>query len=211
MARSLTAATVVLGYSTDRVGSRSRPLVFGAHDMSALPLLHAHGDAAQIAIHEVEVQVQALALGRLNEGLPDREASWELAAWIECREDAHQAVINAVALGCSPRCILLAPFRAQVLKRPLVLVGQGHRLCLDAATVDLVGPEQLRDRSARHDRQVAAEQHAVEAGQHAVNAILVHADKLLHDVPWVMHGHRKTATSATRSGPGRLGSGRRSR
>ena len=48
-------------------------------------------------------------------------------------------------------------------------LGVGQQERLDAAAVDLVSLEQLRHRPARHDRQVAAEQHSVEAGQHAVN------------------------------------------
>ena len=66
----------------------------------------------QVAIHEVVVQVQAFALGRLHVGLPCREAVHEAkrerAARFEGAEDAHQAVRDAVAFGHVARRIFLA-------------------------------------------------------------------------------------------------------
>jgi hypothetical protein len=59
-------------------------------------------------------------------------------------------------------------------------LGVGQQERLDAATLDVVRLEQLRHRSARHDRQVAAEQHAVEAGQDAVDAVFDLVDESLH-------------------------------
>ncbi|HSQ72012.1 MAG TPA: hypothetical protein VLM87_06280, partial [Rubrivivax sp.] len=59
-------------------------------------------------------------------------------------------------------------------------LGVGQQERLDAAAVDVVSLEQLRHRPTRHDRQVAAEQHAVEAGQHAVDAVLMLADEVVH-------------------------------
>ena len=55
---------------------------------------------------------------------------------------------------------------------------------------------------------LAAEQHAVEAGQNAVDAVLVLVDELLHAVVPALQGDRKTTPSAPRSRAGRLGCGR---
>jgi len=159
------------------------------------PGLHAHVDETQFPVQEVVVQMQAFALGRLHVGLPSGEAQRERAARLEGREDAHQALRDALALGDLARRIFLAQLGAQVLERPPALARHGHRMRLDtfgvgqqerldATAVDVVRLEQLRHRPARHDRQVATEQHAVEAGQHSVNAVLVLIDELLHgDLP----------------------------
>jgi hypothetical protein len=194
-------------------------------DLQREPSLHANVDEAQIAIDEVVVvvvQVQALALGRLHIRLPGREAQRESAARLEGREHAHQSLEDAVTLGDRAGGIFLAQLGAQVLERPAVLAGKGHRMGFDAlgvgqqerfdaGAVHLVSLDQLRHRPARHDRQVAAEQHSVEAGQHAVNTVLVLADRLVHVVLPAVKDGGKTTPSAPRSRTGRLGCGRRPR
>jgi hypothetical protein len=57
--------------------------------------------------------------------------------------------------------------RAGATAVSLDALGVGQQERLHAGAVDLVRLELLRHRPARHDRQVAAEQHAVEARQHA--------------------------------------------
>lgn len=104
-------------------------------DLQREPGLHANVDEPQVAIHEVVVQVQAFALGRLHVGLPGREAQRERAAWFDGREDAHQAVRDAVALGHFARRIFLTQLGTQVLERPPVLSGQGDPMRLDALSV----------------------------------------------------------------------------
>lgn len=189
-------------------------------DLQREPGLHPNVQQAEITVHEVVVQVQTLALGGLHVGLPGGEPQRERAARLQRREETHQPFLDAVTLGDLARGIFLAHLGAQVLEWPAALAGQGNRMRLhafgvgqqerlDAGTVDLVRLEQLRHRPARHDRQIATEQHAVKAGQHAVNAVLVLVDERLHA------SLRSPRSRGTMSMPGstrrHLGCGRRSR
>jgi hypothetical protein len=189
-------------------------------DLQREPGLHPNVQQTQIAVHEVVVQVQALALGGLHVGLPGGEAQRERAARLQGREDTHQTIVDAVTLGDLARGIFLAHLGAQVLERPAVLashgqcmrldaLGVGQQERLDAGTVDLVRLQQLRHRPPRHDWQIAAEQHAVEARQHAVDAVLVLVDERLHASLRSPHrGGRSSMPGSTRR---HLGCGRRPR
>ena len=158
-------------------------------DLQREQSLHANVKQTQVAIHEVVVQVQPLALGRLSLGLSGLKAERERATRLKHREKADEPLFDAVALGEFARRVLPAQVGAQILKRPPILLG--HGLCmrldpfgvgqqkrLEIATANLVGLKELRHCPARHDGQVAAKQHAFEARQHTVDAILVLVDEL---------------------------------
>ena len=150
-------------------------------------------DQTKVAIHEIEVQMQALAPSGLNKRPPFLEAEGEGAAGLEDGEDTHQSFVNAIALRQFPSRVLLSNRGSQILERPFILLGHGDRVVLhalgvlqqerlEAAALYIQSIEELRHRPARHDGQVAAKQHAVEAGKHTVNASFVLADELLHEV-----------------------------
>lgn len=148
-------------------------------------------DQTEVAIHEIEVQVQAVAPSGLNIRVPFLEAEGEGAAGFEDGEDAHQPFVNCVALGQFSSCVLLSDNRREILKWPLMLFSHGDRVLLhafgvlqqegfEAAAIHLKTIEELRHRPTGHDGKVATKQHAVETGKHTVNASFVFADKLLH-------------------------------
>jgi hypothetical protein len=153
-------------------------------------------------------------------GLRAVEDERKRAARLQHREDAHQPLLNPVTLGDLSRRILLAEARGKVLKRPIGLLGHSHRVrlhpCgileqerLEAAAMHFATFQELRHRPAGHDGQVAAKQHAVEAGQHTVNAVLVLVDERLHASLRATRSRRCSSMPA--SAHQRFGCGRRPR
>jgi hypothetical protein len=89
-------------------------------------------DETEVAVHEVEVQVQTLAPGGPNEGTSPLEAEGEGAAGLKDGKDTHQPLLDAVALGQLSSRVLLADIRHEILKRPRMLLSHGDRMVLHA-------------------------------------------------------------------------------
>jgi hypothetical protein len=68
-------------------------------DLQREQSLHANVKQTQVAIHEVVVQVQPLALGRLSLGLSGLKAERERATRLKHREKADEPLFDAVALN----------------------------------------------------------------------------------------------------------------
>src|SRR3954452_12814419 len=93
-------------------------------DLKRKPGLNTHMDQAKVAIHEIEVQVQAFAPGRLHEHPVLLEAQGESAARLEHGEDTHQPLFDAVALSQLSGCILLSNGGSKIFERALMLLSQ---------------------------------------------------------------------------------------
>jgi hypothetical protein len=96
-------------------------------DLHGKPSLNTHMDETEVAVHEVEIEVQALAPSG-----PDEGTSLLEAARLKYGEDSHQPLLDAVALRKLPSRVLLADIRDEILKRSRMLLSHGDRMVLHA-------------------------------------------------------------------------------
>ena len=170
-------------------------------DPEGKPRLQLHVDEAEVAVHEIVVEVQALA-----SGIPDvRRATVPLqgkrSARLHRRQHAHQSLRNFVACG-DPACHVLLPDDL-----PEVLVGpsgartqvQGMSLepgrlleekRLDALPANVLALEKPSHRRSAHDRQIAPKQHTVETTQSPTHPVGVLLDELVHAIDRISHDAR---------------------
>ena len=155
------------------------------------PGLQLDVDQAEVAVHEVVIKKQALAACGSHERLALLRAEGKRAAGLQNGEDTDQPVFDVITLGDLPRQFLFPHLLLEILKRPAFFLGQIQAMLLHAGRVlqkkrfqfpvaDIGVVEELRHLPAAHDRQIAAEQHPVEAGQHAVNPIRVFRNEFPH-------------------------------
>jgi hypothetical protein len=159
------------------------------------PGLNPNMDQTEIAIHEVEVQMQAFPPCRLDERALTRfrlfEFERERTARFKDRVDTHQTLLDAIALGERSRGLLFINVRCQVLEWPSLALGHRHRMIFDAFRVFeqewleareilLQTAEEFRHLPAGHDGKIAAKYHAVETAQHTMNPICIFANEFLH-------------------------------
>jgi len=148
-------------------------------------------DQAEVAVHEVVIEKQALAACGSHERLALLRAEGKGATWFQNGEDTDQPVFDVITLGDLPRKFLFPHLLLEIVKRPAFFLGQIHAMLLHAGCVlqkkrfqlpvaDIGVVEELRHLPAAHDRQIAAEQHPIEAGQHAVNPIRVFGNEFPH-------------------------------
>jgi hypothetical protein len=106
-------------------------------------------------------------------------------------KDADQPLVDPIALGNLPGEILLPRSLTQVLVGAAGGRRHLHRVLLEARSlreqerlqappVHALGLEEFGHRTAAHDRQIAAEQHSIEAGQRSLDHVAVLADELVH-------------------------------
>jgi hypothetical protein len=81
------------------------------------PRLHLDVDQTELAVEEVEIQVQAFAPGKPCERMRVLPDQGEGAARLEHGEHTDQALCDAVTLGNLSREILLAGRAAEILVR----------------------------------------------------------------------------------------------
>ena len=89
-------------------------------------------DETEVAVHEVEIEMQTLAPSGLDEGTSLLETEGEGAAGLEDGKDTYQPLLDSVALGQLSSRVLLADIRHEILKRPRMLLSHGDRMVLHA-------------------------------------------------------------------------------
>jgi len=148
-------------------------------------------DQAEFAVHEVVIKKQALAACGSHERLAFLRPEGKRATGFQHGENTDPPVFDLITLSDLPRQFLFPHLLLEILKRPAFFLGQIQAMLLHAGRVlqkkrfqfpvaDIGVVEELRHLPAAHDRQIAAEQHPIEAGQHAVNPIRVFGNEFPH-------------------------------
>src|SRR5437867_6274007 len=128
-------------------------------------------DQAEVSIHKVEVQVQTLPPCGFDKRTLIRkwllEQKRERAAGLKDRENAHQAMLDSVALGKLSRRPILVDVGCEVSKWPSMFFRHRYRVLVHAfgvfkqkgfqiAEVHIQAIKEPRHRPTGHDGQVAA-------------------------------------------------------
>ena len=147
-------------------------------DRKREPGLDLDVDEPELAVHKVVVELQALALGRVDPRLVLLPHQRERSARLDDRKHADKSLADAVSLGDLSSQILLSRRLAQVLVGPPRCRRHHASVLLDPfrlleqegfelPAVDLLAPQEVGHREAAHQRQVSAKKHPIEARQHA--------------------------------------------
>jgi hypothetical protein len=127
-------------------------------------------DQAEVSIHKVEVQVQTLPSCGFDKRALIRkwllEEKRERATGFKDRENAHQAMLDSVALGKLSRRPILVDVGYEVSKRPAMFLGHRYSVMVHAlgvfeqegfqiAEIHIQAIKEPSHRPTRHDGEVA--------------------------------------------------------